>query len=621
MNRSARCLAVVLMIGIAALLSMAARSSAEMEATDLGTLGGYTSIANDINNEGQVVGSSGISLSNGTSHAFRWQNGTMTDLGDWAANGINDGGQIVGSNGHAVLWDNGTMTDLGTLGGYNYSSGSDINNVGQVVGVSTGPSGWGHSVLWQSGTIRDLGALPGYNFSSAASINDFGDIVGWSAKTPSDPVFEATLWHNGTITDLGTLGGGASEAASINNVGQIVGWSSTPAGLADAVLWQNGSITDLGSLGCGSASAQDINDAGQIVGTSSSCYADTVAFLWEGGNMTDLGNAGTTCGYTEAYGINDAGQVVGECNPHAILWTTPSPPPVPFLARASATPSTTEVGVQVAFTCSATGRAPPILFSWDFGDGGAASTQAAQHAFSSPGMKRVTCTATDTSRESVTNEIQVYVSSGPAVIAVANRSAASPGMPITFTALAAGGSGGYIYTWAFGDGSSADGAAVSHAYQSHGQYTATVSVTDTLQGSATTSLTVIVAKLDVEATESTTTVASGTAITFAASASGGAGGPYTYLWDFGDGSTGIGPIVTHSFANSGSYAPKVTVADSSGVSYQKSLETIAVQPPSAVPVGPASSPDPLVWGTAIVVVVALGVGVVLLLLRRRSRQP
>src|SRR6266550_4675087 len=205
-NRSARCLAVVLMIGMAALLSMASRSSAETVATDLGTLGGYTSIANDINNEGQVVGSSGISLSNGTSHAFLWQNGTMTDIGNWAANGINDGGQIVGSNGHAVLWDNGTMTDLGTLGGYTYSSGSDINNVGQVVGISAGPSGWGHAVLWQSGTIRDLGALPGYNFSSAASINDFGDIVGWSEKTTSDPL-EATLWHNGTATDLGTLGG------------------------------------------------------------------------------------------------------------------------------------------------------------------------------------------------------------------------------------------------------------------------------------------------------------------------------------------------------------------------------------------------------------------------------
>src|SRR5205823_4414699 len=128
--------------------------------------------------------------------------------------------------------------------------------------------------------------------------------------------------------------------------------------------------------------------------------------------------------------------------------------------------------------CSATGRAPPFVFSWDFGDGAAASTQAAEHAFFSPGTKRVTCTAEDSSHESATNEIQVYVSSGPAVIAVANRSAASPGMPITFTALAAGGSGGYIYNWAFGDGMSAVGAAVSHAYQSHGQYTATVSVTD-----------------------------------------------------------------------------------------------------------------------------------------------
>jgi probable HAF family extracellular repeat protein len=319
--------------------------------TDLGTLGGTSSVGCGLNSRGEVVGFS--SIPTGQSHAFRWSNGEMTDLGtlptDFFSEGrdINSRGQVVGDSTvkfftppfHAVLFEKGHAIPLGTLGGP-ASFAVAINQRGQVVGASRTASFQLHAFLWEDDVMTDLGALPGDTASVARAINKRGQVVGNSAPLPLgffgdcpttprqvEP-WHAALWDSGVITDLGTFGGIFSIAKGINDHGTIVGSSTLASGEEHAFLLRDGTMNDLGKLGGTYSLSNQINNHGQVVGLSRIASGELHAFLWEDGVMTDLNNlipAGSGWILVEATAINEAGQIagVGSINgqTHAFLLT------------------------------------------------------------------------------------------------------------------------------------------------------------------------------------------------------------------------------------------------------------------------------------------------------------
>jgi probable HAF family extracellular repeat protein len=306
-------------------------ASAYYKVIDLGNLGGTSSYAYSINDNGQIVGwaanSSGYEracLFDSTGH------GANVDLGTFGgtrseAYSINNNGQIVGfatiiiSPGYlldrACLFDptgHGANKDLSTLGSEDSYAWS-INNTGQIVGHSLTGNRW-RACLFDptgGGANKDLGS----RYLYALSINDSGQIVGTAANGHAY-LFDSKVGSN---IDLGTLANYSSSTAnSINNIGQIVGVSQNigggPPGIA--CLFDStggGANVNLGALGGDFSGACSINDNSQIVG-----WADGRACLFDStgqGNNIDLNtlidpSSGWTLKY--AYSINNNVWIVGQ---------------------------------------------------------------------------------------------------------------------------------------------------------------------------------------------------------------------------------------------------------------------------------------------------------------------
>ena len=193
--------------------------SAAYTVTDLGSITGFGSFtAQGMNANGDVVGYAGTSRSayydpTGL-QGWLYTNGQMQALGggNSVADSINDAGQVVGwfkvlgpfgDEEHAYLY-NGTFTDLHDVGpraGHEHNEGEftlahGINNVGQIVGEVTAGGG-AEATPWID-TGGTSSPIPAGETGAAYAISNGGITIGQAGNPTSQQAFS----YNGGQADV-----------------------------------------------------------------------------------------------------------------------------------------------------------------------------------------------------------------------------------------------------------------------------------------------------------------------------------------------------------------------------------------------------------------------------------
>ena len=244
----------------------------------------------------------------------------------------------------------------------------------------------------------------------------------------------------------------------------------------------------------------------------------------------------------------------------------------PLALTASVTPTSGVAPVAATLQAAATGGIPPYAYSWTLGDGTNATGASLTHLYSATGSFGVVVTVKDAAGSKMSKSLSIVVQSSKGsfpVTATATPQGGAAPSTVTFTATASGGAAPYAYTWLFGDGAFGSGGTATHTYTVPGLYEAVVYASDaagktgrnltaaSVIGSSTTPLTARLLETPSGGSPPLT-------ITGSVSMEGGSGSYNAAQWSFGDGTTGTGSVVTHTYSALGDHNLSVTVSDSAG---------------------------------------------------------
>ncbi|GAA0729751.1 hypothetical protein GCM10009060_29960 [Halorubrum trapanicum] len=145
-------------------------------------------------------------------------------------------------------------------------------------------------------------------------------------------------------------------------------------------------------------------------------------------------------------------------------------------------------GDAISFNASAS-EGTGLTYEWTFGDGTSATGETVEHVYDATGTYNVTLTVANGSASDTDRIAVSVVEPVEAEIIPADRIFADVDESVQFDGSESAGNRtgeNLTYEWAFGDGTTAGGEAITHDYDTVGEYTVTLTVTDTVTGETTT---------------------------------------------------------------------------------------------------------------------------------------